>query len=268
MSWEWDPTLYAGSAEYYARGRIDYPAALAAEFELNGSGRLLDVGCGPGSLTLLLAGEVEEAVGIDADPDMIAEAERRAAGLSNTRWVCLRAEELPAGLGKFRLVTFAQSFHWTDRPRVAAIVRGMLAADGACAHLHAITHKGVATAVPLEHPSPPHAEITELVREYLGPVRRAGRSRLPHGTPGGESEIYRAAGFTMVRRIEMAGRVVTRDIDDLVASVYSLSSSTPHLFGELQPEFEVDLRELLWRSSFSGLFSERAADLAVDVWCP
>ena len=37
--------------------------------------------------------------------------------------VRLRAEGLPAGLGTFRLVTFAASFHWMDRPVVARTVR-------------------------------------------------------------------------------------------------------------------------------------------------
>jgi len=173
-AWEWDPSLYSGSAEYYARGRAGYPPelaeAFAAELELDGSGRLLDVGCGPGSLTLPLAGSFEEAVGLDADADMLGEATRLAAlaGTGHCRWVHRRAEELPAGLGRFRLVTFAQSFHWFDRPRVAAAVHGMLEPGGFCAHVNATTHQGVEGSVP-------HAEITELVHAYLGPVRRAGR---------------------------------------------------------------------------------------------
>jgi hypothetical protein len=56
---QWHPSLYAGSAPYYAIGRVSYPTALAEalaeQLGLEGSGRLLDVGCGPGSLTLLLA---------------------------------------------------------------------------------------------------------------------------------------------------------------------------------------------------------------------
>ena len=47
----WDPSLYSGSAAYYARGRLGYPMALVdaltAELQLDGNGRLLDVGCGP-----------------------------------------------------------------------------------------------------------------------------------------------------------------------------------------------------------------------------
>jgi trans-aconitate methyltransferase len=56
---------------------------------LDGSGRLLDVGCGPGSLTLLLAPWFEQASGVDADPDMLAEAERLAAQsrIGNIEWL-------------------------------------------------------------------------------------------------------------------------------------------------------------------------------------
>ncbi len=102
---QWHPSLYAGSAKYYAMGRVGYPTALAdglaRDLPLDGSGRLLDVGCGPGNFTLLLAPWFEQATGLDADRDMLAEARRRAAqaGFGNVQWLQLRAEELPAGLG-------------------------------------------------------------------------------------------------------------------------------------------------------------------------
>jgi len=79
--WQWDPSLYAGSAAYYVQGRVAYPQelvdALVAELGLDGSGWLLDVGCGPGSLTLLLAPWFERAVGLDADTEMLAEGRGR-----------------------------------------------------------------------------------------------------------------------------------------------------------------------------------------------
>lgn len=272
--WEWDPSLYAGSAAYYAQGRIAYPAALvdalSAELDLDGSGRLLDVGCGPGSLTLLLAGRFREAIGLDADAGMVEEAGRLAsrAGVRNARWLQMRAEELPAGLGTFRLISFAQSFHWMDRPRVAAAAHDMVETCGACVHVHAMTHQGVDSEVAQPHPMPPHPQITELVLRYLGPVRRAGRGFLPHGTPGGETGIYRAAGFGGPDRIEIPGRAVTRTTDDIVAAVFSLSGSTPHLFGDLRATFETELRELLRRASPDGMFSEYTQQIAVDIWRP
>jgi SAM-dependent methyltransferase len=108
-----DEYLYAGSAPYYAVGRMPYPHRLAEMLRdhlgLDGHGRLLDIGCGPGSLTLLLAPLFAETVGIDADLDMIAHAAQRAARAQGVTWQ-LRAEDLPADLGRFRVVTFAQSF--------------------------------------------------------------------------------------------------------------------------------------------------------------
>jgi SAM-dependent methyltransferase len=274
VTWRWDPTLYAGSAPHYARGRVAYPQALAdllaAELGLDGSGRLLDVGCGPGSLTLLLAPLVAEAIGVDADRDMVAEAERLAvpAGVRNVRWQVLRAEDLPAGLGTFRLVTFAQSFHWMDRRRVAAAVHDMLAAGGICVHVHATTHQGIDASRPLPHPEPPRAAIAELVRRYLGAERRAGQGVLPGGTPAGEDDAYRAAGFAGRRRLELPGAVVERDADQVVAAVLSLSGSAPHLFGPRLAAFEADLRGLLHAASPTGVFSQQMREIAADLWHP
>src|SRR5215472_6925633 len=98
--WQWDETLFQGSAAYYERGRLPYPAGmadtLAAVLALDGRGRLIDVGCGPGTVALRLAHLFEEVVGLDADAEMLAEAERRAGelGIANARWVRALAEEL------------------------------------------------------------------------------------------------------------------------------------------------------------------------------
>ena len=66
--WQWDETLFSGSAPYYLRGRLPYAPGLAERLaevlDLDGRGRLLDVGCGPGVLTLSLAPFVVEAVGV------------------------------------------------------------------------------------------------------------------------------------------------------------------------------------------------------------
>ncbi|MPQ98913.1 methyltransferase domain-containing protein [Modestobacter sp. I12A-02628] len=269
----WDPTLYAGSAAYYATGRVGYPAelagALAGALGWDGTGRLLDVGCGPGSLTLLLAPWFAETVGLDADADMLREAERAAAaaGVRAVRWRQLRAEELPADLPPVDVVTFAQSFHWLDRPRVAATVRDMLTPGGVVVHVGATTHEGIDPDGPLPWPRPPRAEIAQLVRRRLGPARRAGQGVVT-GTPGDEDAVYRAAGFTGPQRLEVPGRVVERSLDEVAASVHSLSSSAPHLFGDRFAEHDAELRALLARASPSGRFSEQMRSISLRVWRP
>jgi SAM-dependent methyltransferase len=270
--WSWDPTLYAGSAAFYPLGRVPYPSELAdrlAEaFDLDGSGHLLDVGCGPGSLTLLLAPRFARAVGVDADPEMLAEASRQAtrAGVGNVEWRCLRAEELPAGLGRPTVITFAQSFHWMDRPRVAATARAMLADDGALVHVSATTHGGTTTDEVLPHPQPPREAIAALVREYLGDVRRAGRSTLPQGTAGDEDDVYRTAGFRGPQRLELPGRVLERSAAEVRASVYSHSGAAPHLFGADLDRFDGALRALLDGASSDGRFAEAFVGTRLDVW--
>ena len=270
--WSWDESLYAGSAAYYLRGRFPYPQELADalrhELVLDGTGRLLDVGCGPGPLTLLLAPLFERAIGVDADADMLAaaraEAERR--GVANAEFVRLRAEELPAGLGRFRLVSFAQSFHWMDRRLVAERVKPMLEPNGCWLHVWATTTHGVDEHEGMPLPAPPHDRIGDLVRSYLGPVRRAGQGTLPEGTPAHEEGIMAEAGYSGPRRLVIPGRVVERSEDEVVASVFSRSSGAPHLFGERLGEFEAELRALLRETAPDGRFSERSREIELVLW--
>ncbi|MCE7047504.1 class I SAM-dependent methyltransferase [Streptomyces purpurascens] len=273
VGWEWDDTLFSGTAAYYERGRLPYAAgladALAEELRLDGQGRLLDVGCGPGTIALSLAHLFGEIVGVDPDSGMIAEAGRGAAGRgvgAKTRWVRARAEDLPAGLGTFAVATFGQSFHWMDRDLVAATVRDMLRPGGALVHIADLkTEPRTVDGMP--HPALPYTGVDDLVKRYLGPVRRAGRGVLAHGTPGAEDEVFARAGFSGPRRLVVpGGQVLERTFDDVVAWVFSMSFSAPHLFEGRRDDFEADLRLLLREASPSGRFSERAPSTEVFVW--
>jgi hypothetical protein len=219
-------------------------------------------------LTLLLASHFAEATGIDADADMLAEAARLAEqqNVGNVNWLRLRAEELPAGLPSMRIATFAQSLHWMDRRRVTAVVRAMLEPGGAAVHVHATTHQGLDTDAQLTHPRPPREQIRQLIRDYLGPQPRAGQGVLAAGTAEPEEVIYRAAGFTGPERFEVAGREVKRSVEEIVASVYSLSSAAPHLFGDRLEHFDTELRQTLAQAADDGCFSEQMRSIAVDIW--
>jgi SAM-dependent methyltransferase len=270
--WQWDSTLFQGSAAYYERGRLPYAPGfaetLADALDLDGQGRLLDVGCGPGIVLLALAQYFAEAVGMDPDQDMLAEAERLAErrGLTNARWIAGRAEDLPAGLGEFRVVVFAQSFHWTDRDQVAATVLEMLEPGGAFVHLSDLKNPP-AVPTPLPLPAPPYEQISELVRSYLGPVRRAGQGKLVNGTPGREGLVLAWAGFVdFERRVVPAGHVVDRPADDVVAWVFSRSDSAPHLFGDRLPDFERDLRALLQEVAPGNHFAEHLPPTEIMTW--
>ena len=258
QDWRWDPTLFEGTAPHYTKGRLPYAPgmadALAEALGLDGAGRLLDVGCGPGIVAAALADRFEEVVGVDPDAGMIAEAERLRLPVA-ARWVRRRAEELPAGLGAFRAVTFGASFHWMDRPKVAAIVKDMLDPR----FDSAVVQVGTWNVVPLPD------VVEELRIRYLGPDRRAGQS-IRNDSPRGEDEVFQAAGFApMVELTVPDGRVVDRTVDDAVATVLSMSGTAPHLFGDRLDAFVDDLRAGL---SPHAPFTTTLGDTAIRIWRP
>lgn len=162
------------------------------------------------------------------------------------------------------MITFAASFHWMNRPLVAAIVRGMLNPEGAVVHVDNRHQDRLAVDAVL--PPPPIESIAELHRAYLGSGRRAGQG-IRNSSPGDEATVFRAAGFTGPELVIVPdGRTVVRSVDDLVAETFSVSSSTPHLFGERLSQFEADLRNIFDDASSNGEFAIRLPDNELKIW--
>ena len=267
----YDPTVYLGAAPYYVAGRPPYSdelvATLRREVGLGPGTRLLDVGCGPGVLTIELAPHVREAVGLDPDAGMLAEAARRAdeRGLTNVTWAGAVAEDLPRlGLGTFTLATFGQSFQWTDRERVAEAVYDLLVPGGAVVLLaHTVAGRPAPDGPDL--PRMPHDEVGRLVERYLGPRRRAGRG-FSSSPPDRYEDALARTRFGTARIAFAPGRAdVVRDVDSVVANYFSMSWAAPHLFGADRPRFEDDLRALLHRLSPAGLFWDWPGDTEMVI---
>jgi SAM-dependent methyltransferase len=265
----YDPTLFAGAAAHYLSGRPPYSpqleAVLTEELGLDGSGRLLDGGCGPGILTVRLAHLFEEVVGLDPDGAMLAEGRRVAdeRKITNIHWVQAVAEDLPeAAPGTYRLVTFGQSFHWTDEARVAEAVYEMLEPGGALA---LIFHRFEGRPAP-PGPGPPpipHAEIKELIEKYLGTTRRAGQGVSPVRTHRSEDVLARTR-FGEPRSIFVPGIPdLLRDSESVLSGYFSTSISAPHLFGDRAEDFAAEVRELLAAHSPEGVFWDWPGDTEV-----
>jgi SAM-dependent methyltransferase len=265
----YDPTIYLGSAAHYRYGRPAYSpeleAVLAREAGLDGTGRLLDVGCGPGVLTVRLAHLFTQAVGLDPDAGMLAEGfraaeEKRAV---NIRWVQGLAEDLPGvAPGPYRLVTFGQSFHWTDERQAADTVYDMLAPGGALA---LIVHTVTGRPRPPDPGAPaiPHDEIKALVEKYLGSTRRAGQGTAPQRTHRFEDVLARTR-FGVPQQFFVPGIPdLLRDSESVLSGYLSLSSSAPHLFGDRLDDFAGEVRALLVNRSAGGIFWDWPGDTEV-----
>jgi SAM-dependent methyltransferase len=267
----YDPTLYRGSAAHYLRGRPPYSrelrTTLAVECGVDGTGRLLDVGCGPGVLAVELAPLVDEAVGLDPDADMLTEATRHAAGqrTTNVQWVQGLAEEIAdLDLGRFRLVTFGQSFHRTDRERVAERVYDLLEPGGS---IVLVAHTVDDRAVPAGpgYPKIPHEAIRSLIHQYLGPRLRAGQGFV--SMPGDRwQDALGRTRFGRGRQLFAPGRAdIVRDIDGVLSNYHSMSFAAPHLFADRLDLFDDEVSQMLAARSPSGLFWDWPGDTEIVI---
>jgi SAM-dependent methyltransferase len=269
-----DPLLYRGCAAHYLRGRPPYSGELGAlltrELGLDGHGTLVDVGCGPGVLAVQLAPLFDHVIGIDPDPEMLAEAEGHAVanGCQGIDWRMAYAEDIASlGLPAARVVTFGQSFHWTERELVADAVYDLLTLGGALA---AVTHDIAARPRP-QRPAPPRdppipdREIQDLIASYLGPGYRAGRD-LRWTASDRYEEALALTSFGRARTVHAPGREnLTRDTDGVISGYLSMSYAAPRLFGDRLDNFVTDMRSLLNDRTATGRFSDWPGDTAVII---
>jgi SAM-dependent methyltransferase len=264
----YDPTIYLGSAAHYRYGRPPYSPELesfiAETIAPGQSSRLLDVGCGPGMLTVRLAPLFAEVVGLDPDVDMLAEGQRaaEARGITNIRWVNALAEDLPATApGPYRLVTFGQSFHWTDEEQVAEKVYDLLEPGGAMALIvHTVQGRPQppAAGIPV-----PQDDLWAIVAKYLGPAMRAGQGMLPPRTDRFEDVLLRTRFGKPETHFLPGIPDLMRDTESVLSGFFSTSFSAPHLYGDRVDDFAADVRSLLQARSPDGLFWDWPGDTEV-----
>mgnify|MGYP004604301761 CR=1 FL=1 len=116
--------------------------------------RILDLGCGPGNSTALLARRFPKAalIGADASEDMLSRARKSCAGAEFRR--CVFPEGL-AELGSFDLIFSNACIHWI--PGQEALLRALFASLNPGGFL--------AVQIPLTQRAPFYQALNELVKE-------------------------------------------------------------------------------------------------------
>lgn len=257
------PGLFRGTAWYYARYRRGYPDALFAlvreRFGLDGAGRLLDLGCGTGQLTLPLARHVAAAVGMDPEPEMLAEAAAAAdaAGIRNVTWVRGGSTDLATlapRLGTFRLVTIGSALHWMDQDATLRALAEIVEPGGGLV----IAGNGGSLwngTEPWQH------AVKAVIQRWLGEDRRAGSGTYMDPPERHETIIARSPFARLETYYLNEHR--TYDTDQVIGHLYSTSFCSVALLGEKRESFERDVRRTLNAINPGGQFGE---DVSVEVF--
>jgi SAM-dependent methyltransferase len=246
---KYDLTIYEGTAWYYSRYRPKYPPSLVTtlrdHFRLDGTGRLLDLGCGPGPVAIALAHLFEEVLAMDPDDDMRAEGQRiaRERGITNISWRFGGSKDLSPALGQFRLVTMGNSFHWMDRARTLDALYDLVTDGGGIAVV------GEGAPIPPPPPTRWRAAINTVLKRYL-PDRNLSWENPP---PEKRHQAYlaRSRFRDVVSYIESFD--VEWTVDSIVGNLYSTSFCSRRVLGDRVEAFERDLRAAILAAEPSGI---------------
>jgi ubiquinone/menaquinone biosynthesis C-methylase UbiE len=215
------------AAPYYLRYRPGYPPELIAKLAqvagLDRESRVLDLGCGPGSLAIPLAAHAGEVVAVDAEPEMIAELSQSAP--PNVTPVEDRAEDVDERFGLFRLATVGRAMHWFDTDRVLDNLSRITPMVALCAD---------------------DSKDSEAQSLVLALAAELAEKPLPRGPAPRYTDILSASPFSRVETISVEVER-TWTADELIGFAYSTSMASPERLGERRAEFELRVREKIRR---------------------
>ena len=242
-----DPHRFQTAARHY-HARPPYSPRLfrwlAQECDLTSRDRVMDLGCGPGVIAIGLAPYVDEVVGIDPEPEMLARAREAIAAAGVAEAVSLMegsSNDLAPALGHFALVAMGRAFHWMDRVDTLRRLDTLIAPAG---------------AVVLFNSSPQRTgwqrEYRDIIAHYAGDNGRGWR-----GPDWVEHEdVLLDSVFSSLSRIAVIDRIEIEP-ETLVDRAFSMSRSAPNVLGpEKSAGLAADLRALADRIAVDGHISE------------
>jgi SAM-dependent methyltransferase len=242
---------FDSTVPFYARYREPYHASFFREIAqregVQGTERLIDIGCGPGSLAIGFAPYVKACVGVDVETGMLAAARVEAARAGvHVDLIQARIEDLPADIGLFQAVTIGRALHWFDRTEAIAVLERIVDANG---WLAICGTRGYSVA-------------SQGWTGKFHEVRRAWSSDPDEARYHiNLDDWFRGSRFSKVEEIEVSEtHQVT--IADLIGRALSLSTTSPEVLGGRRPAFEAAMREALEPLSVDGVFDENVTAIA------
>ena len=242
---------FDSTVPFYARYREPYPASFFREVArrqgLTGNERLIDIGCGPGSLAIGFAPFVKSCVGVDVETRMLAAARVEAARAGvHVELMQARIEDLPSTLAGFQAVTIGRALHWFDREEAIAVLERIVDPDGWIAICGTRTNSAASQGW--------EGKFHEIRRAWSSdPDESRYHINL--------EDWFRGSRFCTSEEIQVTeSREIT--IQDLIGRALSLSTTSPEALGDGRAEFEAAMQEALEPLSRNGVFDEQITAIA------
>lgn len=251
------PDRFKTNAAHYLAGRPAYSPRLirrvAQSCQLGDAHRLLDLGCGPGQLSLAFSSWVGAGLALDPEPEMLRVAAGLGAGVApNIEYREGSSYDLSPALGRFRLAVIGRAFHWMDRPDTLARLNELIEPEGAVALF--------STAIVTDAPIPWLATYNALVEEYA----QSDPARMQRKSDDWESHdaVLAKSPFAALERVSI---VETRRVSvaSLTARPLSMSSLSRERLGERLDELIARIAELLDAHATNGRLDERIESTAL-----
>lgn len=234
--------LFSGTANYYAKYRPHLPKEVTDYvkqiFSLDGTGTLIDIGCGTGQSTYPFAKYFSNTIAIDPDGEMLSEAiKAQPKGLS-IEWQERSSDEITETEGPYRLALASRSFHWVDQYELLKKLSKILVPKGGIA---IIGDGSFWTGKELWQ-----EEVKKIIQEFLGEKRRAGKTKYqPPREP--YIEMLSKSGYKKLLIHKIPIKRFWK-IDEIIGYLYSTSFAAPHLLGNNKPHFESRISNTLKES--------------------
>ncbi len=254
----YEPRRFQSAVPYYERYRLSYPECLIARvvalLGLAPGNAVLDLGCGPGSLSLPFARAGMDVTAADPEPRMLAAAQAAAqtAGVTLTLWQGGSYDLVPQ-MGPYRVVSIGRAFHWMDRLATLAMLDRILVPGGAVVFFHDA------------HPVLPENQWFKILCKVGD---RYGRAAQPHiaerkalGHRRYETSLYQSV-FTKLDGLSVTIRKPITE-DEIVGRAFSQSTTSSEKLGTRTDDFEAELRDRLRALSPEGRFTEIAEMVAL-----